>query len=436
MVRPVSARPALGTIGEVLVPLAARGPIVRRQRVSDWLERLDADRRAVTRLEDLRARHGEGPIVLHLPGRTLAIVVSPEDARTVLDGSPQPFATANREKRAALARFEPHGVLISRGLVRTERRGFNERALDTQRPIHHLAGDLLAPISEAADSILRLVQATGTLTWSGFADEWCRLVRRLVLGDGAREDRALIDLLAKLRSDGNWAYLKPYRRRTRAAFLRRLQAHVDRAEPGSLAAAIAGARIDSDVSPADQVAHWLFAFDAAGMASFTALALIDAHPGEQQAVRAEVESCDHSGSALLPRLRACVLESLRLWPTTPAILRDTTTETTWRNGTLPAGSAVLIYVPYFHRNPRFLPQADRFTPDLWLEPAEDGPLLLPFSAGPAVCPGRNLVLMVTSTLLAHLLRRAELRQALPRRLSNSEPLPATLSPFGLRFECG
>jgi cytochrome P450 len=422
-------------IGTVLVPPAARGAIVRRQRVSDCLERLDADRRAVTMLEELRACHGKGPIVLRLPGRTLAIIVSPEDARTVLGGSPQPFATANREKRAALARFQPHGVLISRGPVRTERRRFNERVLDTPRPIHHLAGELLAPIGEAADSILRVARATGRLTWSGFADEWWRLVRRLVLGDGAREDPALIDLLAKLRSDGNWAYLKPYRRRARAAFLRRLQAHVDRAEPGSLAAAIAGARIDPDVSPADQVAYWLF--DAAGMASFTALALIDAHHQEQQTVRAELCSCDSSSPALLPRLRACVLESLRLWPTTPAILRDATTETTWHNGTLPAGSAVLIYVPYFHRNPRFLPQADRFTPELWLEPAADGtPLLIPFSDGPAVCRGRNLVLMVTSTLLAHLLRRSELRQALPRKLSSSEPFPATLSPFGLRFECG
>jgi cytochrome P450 len=184
-------------------------------------------------------------------------------------------------------------------------------------------------------------------------------------------------------------------------------------------------------------AHWLFAFDAAGMDSFTTLALIDAHPKEQQTVRAELCSCDSSSPALLPRLRACVLESLRLWPTTPAISCDSTTETMRRNGTLPAGSAVLIYVPYFHRNARFRPQADRFTPELWLEPAADGtPLLIPFSDGPAVCPGRNLVLMVTSTLLAHLLRRSELRQALPRNLSRWEPLPATLSPFGLRFECG
>lgn len=284
---------------------------------------------------------------------------------------------------------------------------------------------------------MRDARTTGALTWSRFADEWWRLVRRLVLGDGAREDRALIELLTKLRSDANWAYLKPYRRRTRAAFLRRLRGHLDRAEPVSLAAMIAGTPVDPAVSPVDQVAHWLFAFDAAGMASFRALALIDAHPEEQQTIRAELHSCDLSSPAVLPRHRACVLESLRLWPTTPAILRDTSTETTWRNGTLPAGSAVLIYVPYFHRNHRFLPQADRFTPQLWLEPTpDDGPLLIPFSAGPAVCPGRNLVLLVTSTLLAQLLRGAAFRQVPPGGLSSSQRLPATLNPFGLRFECG
>lgn len=181
---------------------------------------------------------------------------------------------------------------------------------------------------------------------------------------------------------------------------------------------------------------WLV-FGAAGMASFRALALLDAHPEEQQAARAEPHSCDLSSPAVLPSLRACVLEFLRLRPTTPAILRDTSIETDWCNGTLPAGSAVLIYAPYFHRNDRFVPQADRFIPDLWLEPSpDDGPLLIPFSAGPAVCPGLHLVLLVTSTPLAQLSKTAEFRKVPPGELSGSQPLPGTLRPFGLRFECG
>ena len=49
--------------------------------------------------------------------------------------------------------------------------------------------------------------------------------------------------------------------------------------------------------------------------------------------------------AELPFLRSAVLESLRLWPTTPLLLRDTTAETTWENGTLPKGTGVLYRYP-------------------------------------------------------------------------------------------
>jgi hypothetical protein len=60
--------------------------------------------------------------------------------------------------------------------------------------------------------------------------------------------------------------------------------------------------------------------------------------------------------------------------------------------------------------------------------------LIPFSAGPAGCPGRRLVLLLTSALLATLFGGQELRQVPPKALDGAAPLPATLSPFDLRFE--
>ena len=74
-------------------------------------------------------------------------------------------------------------------------------------------------------------------------------------------------------------------------------------------------------SVADQVG--LFAFDAAGMAPFTAPALLDG--SEREAGRAF--------------RRAAVLEAVRPWPTTPAILRDTTEATRWRRRRAAAGRA-------------------------------------------------------------------------------------------------
>jgi cytochrome P450 len=95
---------------------------------------------------------------------------------------------------------------------------------------------------------------------------------------------------------------------------------------------------------------------------------------------------------------------------------------------------VLICVPAFHRDADALPFADVFTPDIWLDGRADTyPQLVPFSAGPAQCPGQNVVLFATSTFLAQVLSRLELDLPSSPTLTPGEPLPVTLNQFGLRF---
>jgi hypothetical protein len=91
----------LRAVGTVLVPLVARGVIIRRP-VAAVGERLDADRRLVRTLQRLRARYGSGPPRLRLPLCRVVLVLSHEDAHRVLDASPDPYATAARKKKAAL----------------------------------------------------------------------------------------------------------------------------------------------------------------------------------------------------------------------------------------------------------------------------------------------------------------------------------------------
>jgi cytochrome P450 len=420
----LSAYESAATVAEVLVPLLARGVIARRPAVVGLLERVAADRRAVARLQVIRARHGGGPAVLRIPGRQIALVLSPPDVWRVLDETPEPFAAATREKRGALEHFQPDGVLISRGAERTDRRRFSEAVLDTARPVHALAGGLTDKVREEATALLHHAARRGLLTWDDFAVAWWRMVRRVVLGDGARDDHTVTDLLASLRRDANWAYLRPRRERVRARFAARVRAHLARGEAGSLASLVVSVPSSPVTAPEQQVPQWLFAFDAAGMATFRALALLDAHPAYAASAREESDT-------ERPLLRACVLESVRLWPTTPAVLRETTTETVWGNGTLPAGTALVIFTPFFHRDDESLPYADRFEPDVWLDPDGRGDWpLIPFSAGPVECPGRNLVLLTTSHFLSVLLSGASVRGG---GLDPGAPLPATLSPFGLRF---
>ncbi|OXM70076.1 cytochrome P450 [Amycolatopsis vastitatis] len=429
-------RPATASVGEtvrvaaeVALPTLLGGVIKRRPAAMALAGKLGLDSSAVRLLRRLRDRHGARPLKLRVPGRSVGLALSGEDVAAVLAGAPVPFSPSTVEKRAALAHFQPHGVLISDAAARRPRRRFTEAVLEPGRPLHELAAPFARATAEEAAVVLSEATHDGELNWDAFNVAWWRLVRRVVLGSGARDDAALTDLLERLRLDANWAYLHPRRERVRARFHERLTAHLGRAEPGSLAAVIAAVGADGEIGPADQVAHWLFAFDAAGMVTYRTLALLAAHPAALERARTELAGFDPASPDQLSYLRACVLEAVRLWPTTPMILRETTEETSWG----PAGTTVLIFAPLFHRDPD-LPYADRFEPDIWLDGrAERNPALVPFSAGPAVCPGRDLVQFCASTMLANLLRGHRFEQASGPVLSPDRPLPATLDNFHLRL---
>jgi cytochrome P450 len=190
------------------------------------------------------------------------------------------------------------------------------------------------------------------------------------------------------------------------------------------------------------VPQWLFAFDAAGMATFRALALLAVHPDQAARARAELRSHPGIERQYLPFLRSTVLESLRLWPTTPAILRQSTRATQWEGGTMPEGTGILLFTPFFHRDDQRMDCADRFAPELWLKDDKvrdvqdrDWPLV-PFSSGPVMCPARNLVLMLTSVMLGALIGGDDgIHGLTPSQQGRLDParLPGTLDNYSLRF---
>ena len=430
----------LKVLSLVIAPTLAKGPIVRRRTVLAAGEPLGADTLAVKTLQQMRAKYGSGPLMLRFPVRNQAVILDPAHLRRVLDESPEPFATASSEKHAALAHFEPNVSLISHGAERAVRRRLNDEVLESRSTVHHLAERFLPIVDEETRLLLTRARGTRTLRWEDFIEAWFCIVRRIVFGDAAREDRRITDLMTKLRSDANWAMLKPRRTDLRDELHRRIRHHIARAEHGSLAATMA-ARLRSGVqAPEHQIPQWLFAFDPAAMATFRALALLAAHPQQMERARDEATGGNAAAEAHRPFLRAAVLEALRLWPTTPMILRQTTRETRWENGTMPAGTGVLIFAPFFHRDDERVPFAHSFNPELWVaddpdvkgSPPRDWPFV-PFSGGPAHCPGQNLVLLLTSATLACLIRGDAVRATDAERLRPGQ-LPGTLDHYTLRFE--
>ncbi|GAA3054538.1 MULTISPECIES: cytochrome P450 [Actinomycetes] len=444
----------LQILAEVLTPMAAKGPITRRPGVVAAVERLDLEGRAVRRVQALAEKYGRGPLLVPLPGRPLALVLDPEHVHRILDRTPEPFAAAETLKRHALQHFEPGVSLISHGGDRAVRRRLNEAVLEPEHPVHRMAKSFLPVVHQEADQMLAEADDDGgALDWERFSSAWFRIVRRLVLGDFARDDEELTTLLDELRERGNLAFLRPVDDEAREDFLDRIRDALDRPEPGSLAAVMAQAQdqdadgaLDADGGrPEHQVPQWLFAFDPAGMATFRALALLASHPARLRTARLQAEDESGGGVARLELLRATVLEALRLWPTTPLILRETTMEVEFEHGIMPAGVSVLIFAPYFHRDERNLDFAHRFAPEVWEEglrrDAQGDPQrdadgeawpLMPFSLGTGICPGRQLVLLVTSSLLARVLESREV-DLLSHSLGREKEMPSLLDPYRLRF---
>lgn len=433
MVPTASRTDTARAVVRVLLPLVSRGLILRRPPVVAGAERLDLDRRAVDELQRLRRAYGPGPLRLALP-RDVALVLDPEHVKRILAGTPEPFRADNLEKRHALGHFQPYGVLASHGPARADRRAYNEAILDHPQPIHCMAQDLLAKVRDEADALLAHGEATGRIAWDDFVARWYRMVRRVVFGDEAADDEETTRLVASLRADANWSYLKPKSRRTFERFEARLLHHLTRAEPGSLAHLMSQTPASAVTVPHLQIPQWLFAFDPAGIATWRTLALLEGHPDAMAGVVQEAVDADLTQPHDLAFTRACILESLRLWPTTPGILRDTTEPTIWETGTVPAGTAMVVFAPFFHRDDQRLPFADRFAPEVWLDGTDpdDWPLV-PFSAGPGVCPARHLVLLLGSAMLGMLVERHEYRLPARRRLDHDRPLPSVYDPFATTF---
>ncbi|MCR8898701.1 MULTISPECIES: cytochrome P450 [Gordonia] len=424
-------------IGGVLTPIVSEGVLARRKALVRLGGRLDTHARAARILDDIRERYEADALRLRFP-RAMVVALRPIAVQTILAATPDPFTSATREKVAAVGRFQPTGVLISDGERRRVRRQLNESALQTSSPVHSLHARCAEIVRSEVDDLVASCP-DGQLTWDRYVVSHWRMVRRLVFGDAARDDEEVTDLLTVLRHDANWAYAFPRRKSTYSRFRRRLEQLVARAPQDSLAGAIRDAPVDdrTDADPVGQIPQWLFAFDAVAVAVHRSLALLAAHPDASERAREDARAGESGGSPRLPVVRATVLESLRLWPTTLAILREAKRDVRWAGGVVPAGATTIVIGEFFQRDDEAMDFAQEFTPDAWLDGrAQDLAGVVPFSDGPGECPGRNVVMLFSSLVIAELLRQYRFRDNVlsPRVRSGVTEMPHAINHFDLTIE--
>ncbi len=421
---------------QVMLPNVVQGLFRRRRRAVAVATKLDADGHAVGLIDGIRRSHGPGPVWVRAGTDRMLLALDEDDVRRVLEGSPHPFAPDPEAKRRGMSHFQPDALTISRGELWRNRRRFAEAVLDTGKPLHRLADRFAAIVAEEVGALLDGLEGT-ELGFGPFHLAGRRITRRVVLGDSARDDEDLTDLLAKLMDEANGLPKEPSE--SLPPFAAKLRGYVSAAGRGSLVGLFSEAPSDADTRVEGQVTHWLFAMgDTLPINGFRALALIASHPREQAAVEAELAAgaggdVDARGVGSLDRLEACLQEAMRLWPTTPILSRETLEEVDWDGAPVPAGTQVLISNTFNHRDRERHEFADRFAPEAWIDGGAAGDWSFNhFSHGPQGCPGADLTLFVAKALLAGIISRREVRLA-GAPLDPNRPLPHMLDAFALRF---
>jgi len=411
-----------------LVPSLARGLFKPRRGVMKVLTALDADRRAVAVLSDIRRRHG-GQGVRLLGGRIVTLW-GRDAIREVLDRSAEDYASDSGAKAKGMSHFQPDALTLSRGEEWRDRRAFNEAVLATREPVHPDAARMLAVVEDE----VRRLDLRSTLTWADWERLFDRITLRVIFGDRARDDQELTGLLERLMGEANRLVALGTNGEYHE-FYGRLERRLIDPEPGSLVARFADAPHSDRTRVVQQLPHWVFAMrDTLGANAYRALAVINADPLVEERVRDELGAGDLGDPehvAGLRYLEGCLQEAMRLWPTTPLLARETTKRTTLAGAELDEGTQVMILNTFNHRDAESVPDAHRLRPERWIEGERD-PRFNHLSGGSQYCPGVPLVLLLGKAVLARVLERHELTLEAPA-LEAGRDLPLMLDFFDIEF---
>src|ERR1700749_2051413 len=260
-----------------------------------------------------------------------------------------------------MSHFQPDSLTISTGDKWRDRRRFNEAVLHGAMN----GGGHSAKVLEVVRREAHTLAEKRAPAWQDFADAFDRITLQVVFGDRAASDSALLQRLRKMMREAN-----------RVAGLRKSKhfdeyysevgGYLKNPRPHSLASLCTETPSTQETSVPTQMTHWTFAMSETLAANTArALALVLSHPNAEQRAREELARADIStpeGVNNLKYLGACVQEAMRLWPTTPMLLRRALEEDYIDGARVERGTQVLINNTFNHRDAETHPFADKFAP--------------------------------------------------------------------------
>lgn len=265
-----------------------------------------------------------------------------------------------------------------------------------------------------------------------FSDSWCRIVRPVVFGPTARDAYELYQILNRLRSWADWTFLSPQRARLREELMARIRGYLLQARPESLAGVIAQIPVTGRTAPEQQVPQWLFAFEARAMATFRGLALLASHLENADYVRQEI--ADQAGSF------TCHISSRHRPGVFAAMAHHATCLAREHSPDGMGKRRIAFRSGYRHLRPRsstamasgcLLPINSPHSVG-WTATGHKAGRLSRSARGPQR-PGRELVLLLSTTMLSALRVDSQWELKRPTRIESGKPLPGTLSHLDQHF---
>lgn len=374
----------------------------------------------------------------NLFGIETVLVNDPEGVRHMMTTN-----ASNYVRPAMMARIMR--PLIGRGLFlaegnewRRQRRmlspSFNPRNVDIFLP-HFLAaaddlvcqldGKTYADLSEAYQgaALNAVLRALFSLPDKTERERLAKLVRHYVIGPGRPQ---VFDGFAKTETSFGFALGK------RRAFQKKWFAAVDdvvaarRAVPHhsgdrDLLDLLLAARDQETGLPLasdevrDQCATMIFAgYETTARLLFWASYLLTLDREEQAKVRAEVAAFPPQRVTTLddldhwPRLRLVLLETLRLYPPVPLLVREPVEDDVIMGQEVASGVQAYVAPWVLHRHRKYWQHPTAFMPDRFegqTSPWTSGGAYLPFGAGPRICIGAVFSMAEAQVMLAVLLQR-------------------------------
>jgi len=187
--------------------------------------------------------------------------------------------------------------------------------------------------------------------------------------------------------------------------------------------------------------------DTSSVTLYYTLLLLAAHPALVEELRAEAGAAfADSGPAMeatyehgLPRMTACLRESMRLKPVGPMILRTAVADDEAVVGgkrlPVPAGTHFLLNLRDYHVDPAYFPNPLEVNLDRYSDPKQDE-LFMPFGRGPKSCVGQFFAMREMKVILSQVLQQLEFRthdrlETVDTRWDIANH-PISPAPFGVR----